>query len=80
MHFKEIGYKILKDETVDTSSGLKGQMFLAIGSYSQKDYGYLTAIYVKDKSIYTVEAAGLYKDFKKHEANLLEAIKSFEVN
>ena len=75
-HFKNQGYRILRNEAIENKDGLQGRLFLTSIATLNGSYRYLSVIYPDDERILLLEAAGLKQDFQKHEAALLRKAKT----
>lgn len=78
LHFKTIGYTILRNEAVQSDAGLKGRLFVTSVQTMNGDYRYLTAFYIDQDKIHIVEAGGRKDDFLNHEQELIRRIKSLQ--
>ena len=79
IHLKGQGYRILKNEPIRTSSNLNGRLFVSMYRHNDRDYSFLTAIFVEGKFVYVIESAGLFAAFSEHEGNIIAAVKSFQL-
>ncbi|MCB1165119.1 MAG: hypothetical protein KDK33_03130 [Leptospiraceae bacterium] len=80
LHFKSIGYTILKKETIRTDAGLEGRLFLTSVATLNGEYRYLVSFFPDEETIYIVEAGGRKDDFAGYQSDIIAKIKTLKVS
>lgn len=78
IHFKQIGYKILRDEKITSTSGLTGRLFITSVQTMNGEFRYLAAFFPDEKRIHIVEAAGSKSTFGFYEKDILSKVKTIQ--
>ena len=79
LNLESRGYVIRSEEPIQTSGGLRGQLLKTASKVGNQDFGYFCALFVLERELYFVEAAGAYPEFGAKEAQILDAMRSFQV-
>lgn len=78
LNLENRGYVIRSEEPVQTTKGLRGSLLKTASKVGNQDFGYFCALFVVERDLFFVEAAGPYPEFGARESQILEAIRSFE--
>lgn len=72
---KDAGYVFVAEQDVK-AAGVPGYLIELAAPFGNKDYAYLVAVFVRDKHLTIVEAAGELKQVRPRRAALVKAIAS----
>jgi len=77
LNLESRGYVVRSEEPIQAGA-LKGSVLKTASRIANQDFGYICALFVVDRDLYFVEAAGAYPEFGAREAQILDAIRSFK--
>jgi hypothetical protein len=78
LNLESRGYVIRSEEPIQTGSGLRGSLLKTASKVGNQDYGYFCALFVVERDLFFVEAAGAYPEFAAREAQILDAMRTFK--
>lgn len=78
LNLESRGYVVRSEEPIQTVTGLRGSLLKTSSRAGSQDFGYLCALFVVERDLYFVEAAGAYPEFQAREAQIMEAMRTFK--
>lgn len=72
------GYTLASEETIRDRGGRSGTLLKFTRQYSERSFNYWIAVFVHDRTVHVVEAGGPTEQFTGHEADILNAFRSFD--
>jgi hypothetical protein len=72
------GYAAVREESVETRTG-KASLLEWAAPVGEESWIYLTGVAVTPQGIALIEAAGVYASYEKHRAEIIESLRTLEV-
>ncbi|HBS06879.1 MAG TPA: hypothetical protein DEA96_18055 [Leptospiraceae bacterium] len=78
LHFKSLGYEVLRNEAIETNNGLQGRLFITSVMTMNGEYRYLASFFPVEDDVLIVEAGGRKDDFAAYEKDLISQIRTLQ--